>query len=139
MPEHDETEYIDVVQFHAPGQHIAARLDIMGITPALVSTYQERGFQDRDGIVYDEDFVAGLDDDLREYIKREKSFLISLPAQDWIAGVAYASEGSFQVNGRLLATSSGLWIESAIGTSDSLYGLFCSAFQILKCVSMLLT
>lgn len=96
--EFDEAEYVDVVQFRAPGQHIAARLDAMGITPAVVSNYLESQF--RAPSVFDrEDARAGLDDDILEFIDRERSFLRSLTAQDWIARLASQSEDSFEIHG----------------------------------------
>lgn len=45
--EPSDTEYVEVVEFRAPGSHIAARLDIMGITPSVVYEYLENQLSDQ--------------------------------------------------------------------------------------------
>jgi len=90
--EFDDNEVFDIIEFRAPGQHIAARLDVMGITPAVVIEYLENQFHDRNGILYNENFLVGLTEDVKEAIKRERSFLMSLTAQDWIARLASIRE-----------------------------------------------
>lgn len=107
-------EYIESVKFRAPGPHVAARLDLMGLTPELVYEQLNRQFE---MVKADNELTLSilkdrLAQESRDRIERDIPFLASLTAQDWIEGLASASEGDPEILD--LATRSQMWFANHV-------------------------
>jgi len=91
----EDAGYFKGVKFRAPGRHIAARLDLMGLTAELVYEHLETQFGNIKAH-YAESlsvFKNTLAQESRERMERDIPLLASLTAQDWVQGLASAPEG----------------------------------------------
>jgi hypothetical protein len=88
-----EDDYLmDVLEFRAPGQAIADRLDIFGIDANTILADLDQQFSDRSGITHDQDFQSTLNDEIREQIDEEDAYRLSLGAAGWVQALMSSSE-----------------------------------------------
>lgn len=76
-----EDERFEMFEFRAPGQHIAARLDVMGITPQVVYAYLERQLRIEEYHRSD-DHLATLEGMEREWAERDRALRRSLNGRE---------------------------------------------------------
>jgi hypothetical protein len=121
----DEDEgdaYVDVVEFFAPGQQIADRLDVIGINSLAACAALNWGLAGRSGLTRDPAFLAQLDDDLQAQIDQENALLDSLDAEGWIERLKETQHDPPQADDRLrLGTRS--WLLSQLDYWDERFAL----------------
>ena len=116
IPKH--AEYVESIKFRASGPHVAARLDLMGLTPELVYEHLNRHFERvkvRDARTLSV-FKDVLAQESRDRIERDIPFLASFTAQDWVEGLADAPEDEPEISDR--AIRSRTWFVDHLYTWD---------------------
>jgi hypothetical protein len=89
----EPAEFVEVVKFRAPGEWIAARLDLMGLTPSMVYGTLESQLSDRLAFLRTNATMPIVNAEMRELCNQEFAFLSSLSVRDWIKRLGDAPSG----------------------------------------------
>ena len=117
----DQDELVEVVEFRAPGEVVAARLDLMGFDAATTLAYMDEQLSSRTGILFDEEFLGTLDDDIRAEMDQERDFRLSINGQVWVDLLSHTSPdppGSFDRN-----PGSRMWLLNEIDYWDERFAI----------------
>ena len=117
----DNGENVEVVEFRAPGRVVAERLDLMGIDATAVLAWMDDQLISRTGILFDKEFLAAADNELRATLERERDFVVSLNAQTWVELLSNASEDS--ATPARLIPGSRAWLLGQVDYWDERYAL----------------
>jgi hypothetical protein len=117
----DEDEYEGQIEFCMPGQHVADRLDVLGIDDATVLEALAETVAYR-RMWADNIASESYPDELRKHYAQERDYLDRLVPQDWIAkvrGEAVNHDG----DGRLAPVGSLGWLLSLLDGLDYRFAL----------------
>jgi|ERR1017187_7595934 hypothetical protein len=103
------------------GRVVAERLDLMGIDATAVLAWMDDQLISRTGILFDKEFLAAADNELRATLERERDFVVSLNAQTWVELLSNASEDS--ATPARLIPGSRAWLLGQVDYWDERYAL----------------
>lgn len=97
-----EDHEINILEFHAPGQMVAARLDMMGVNVDAAIAYLDEQFADDEQLAAEglevripNDVLDAIPADWKARTEREKALRESLDARGWLDQIVSAPEGSY--------------------------------------------
>jgi len=117
-----EDERFEMFEFRAPGQHIAARLDVMGITPQVVYAYLERQLRIEEYHRSD-DHLATLEGMEREWAERDRALRRSLNGRDWVKRLASTSGAEREEHPRQPRIGGRNWLLRELYSMDDRFAL----------------
>lgn len=117
-----DEERFEMFEFRSPGQHVAARLDVMGITPQVVYEYLEQQLRIEEYHRSD-DHLSTLDGGEREWAERDRALRRSLNGQDWVKRLASTSGGEREEHPRQPNIGGRNWLLRELYSMDDRFAL----------------